>query len=918
MDVAALRMREATIAAGIWLTYGVGGLGELYVALTTSQPHRIGLAILFASATAAAVGVSLLPKERIVRSRMREPFFLSWTMLDFVMLVIGTLLDGGTSSPLVLVFFIPVVFSSMSYPLASVVTVGVVSVLSYLAVALIAGGSEPAFEGAFAISLVCTTAMSAWQAQNHNRQHDALAKVSRTDPLTGCLNRRGFEERAVAELSAMRRKGSAGAILMLDIDHFKPVNDIFGHAAGDELLCWVSDTLERVARPTDAVGRLGGDEFAVLFPEVDFEQARVNATRVADALAERAPASLGLAVFPDDGTDLEQLARRADTRLYASRRGRSENARSELSGKTVPGAAAVAAAAAAEAAAIERAQTSRGLGPLDLWRAALDAMPSRAADGRPASDAQAALLDQIDASVMVVDVSGLVLCWNSGAEALYGWTSEEAVGRNARELVVAEDPTAAEALVSELARDGRWDGELQVRRKDRSVFTAYVRNRLILDDEGDPSAIVGVAVDISARVAAENELIQSRDYAQAVTECMGEGLFTLDVDGRVTFINRAAETILGWPPGELAGQMIGDLIRPPRPEGSARPELERALAEALDHEATVRVEDDLFRAHSGREIPVAFTAAPFRTDGGPQGCVIIFQDISERKRKAERLSRDVATLACIDRVERALLEDRFVLHAQPIIDLRRGETVQHELLLRMREPDGRLVAPGDFLPVAERYALIGEIDWWVIKQAAQIAGAGCPVQLNISARSVGDPDVLEHIERCIEQHAVAPGTLVFEVTETAIIEDEHAAARFAERLHVLGCKIALDDFGTGYGSLTYLKQIPVDYLKLDIEFIRDLATSSASRHVVRAVIALAQNFGLQTVAEGVEEPAVLDLLSGLGVDFAQGFHIGRPEPFSDRPGDLSVPVAVEPGAIARAQRLRPLARSLALAGRSRG
>jgi EAL domain-containing protein (putative c-di-GMP-specific phosphodiesterase class I) len=175
-----------------------------------------------------------------------------------------------------------------------------------------------------------------------------------------------------------------------------------------------------------------------------------------------------------------------------------------------------------------------------------------------------------------------------------------------------------------------------------------------------------------------------------------------------------------------------------------------------------------------------------------------------------------------------------------------------------------------------------------------LAGAGCPVQLNLSARSVGDLDVLEHIERCIEECAVAPGMLVFEITETAIVEEEEAARIFAERLHALGCKLALDDFGTGYGTLTYLKQIPLDFLKLDIEFVRDLLSNSASRHVVDAVLALARDFGLQTVAEGVEDADTLDLLRQLGVDFAQGYHLARPEPFAERPGDRSEPARIPP------------------------
>ena len=910
MDVAALRMREATIAAGIWLTYGVGGLGELYVVLTLDRPNRLELAILFAIATAAGIVVSLLPKERIVRSRLREPFFLSWTLMDFVLLVIATLADGGTSSPLVLVFFIPVVFSSMSYPLASVVTVGTVSVLSYLAVALVSGGSSPAYEVAFAISLACTAAMSAWQAANHNRQHHALAKVSRTDPLTNCLNRRGFEERALAEIGAMRRQGQPGAILMLDIDHFKPVNDAFGHAAGDALLCWVSDTLERAARPTDAVGRLGGDEFAVLFSDIDATEARASARRLGEALAERAPASLGLAIFPEDGVELETLTRTADLRLYASRKGRAEVVEWDPTARLK---------AIAPPPSASATQTDRGFGPIDLWRAALEAMPSLPAAARATPDhtnLQAVLLDQIDASVIATDMSGVVISWNRGAEALYGWSGEEAVGRNARELIVPEDASQAEQLVVDLRRDGRWDGELEVHRKDGSVFTAYVRNRLVLDVNGEPSAVVGVAVDISARVAAEHELLQSRDYAQALAECMGEGLFTLDVDGRVTYINRTAEMMLGWPGGELCGRASSDFIRPQPAGVKSRRFDDGPIARALVEDTTVRVEDGRFTAHSGREIPVAYTAAPFRTEDGLQGCVVIFQDVSEREHQAKEHQRDIATLACIDRVEHAILEDRFVLHAQPIVDLRTGETVQHELLLRMRETDGRIAPPGEFLPVAERYALIGEIDWWVIKQATQIAGAGCPVQLNISARSVGDLDVLEHIERCIEQNAVPRGSLVFEITETAIIEDENAARTFTERLHALGCKVALDDFGTGYGSLTYLKQIPVDTLKLDIEFVRDLMTNSASRHVVQAVIALARDFNLETVAEGVEDPDALDLLCRLGVDFAQGFHIGRPEPFLELPGDQHPAVRVQTRGHGRELR-RGQARRLAGVGRRR-
>jgi EAL domain-containing protein (putative c-di-GMP-specific phosphodiesterase class I) len=172
--------------------------------------------------------------------------------------------------------------------------------------------------------------------------------------------------------------------------------------------------------------------------------------------------------------------------------------------------------------------------------------------------------------------------------------------------------------------------------------------------------------------------------------------------------------------------------------------------------------------------------------------------------------------------------------------------------------------------------LIGQIDRWVIRRAIEIAAASGPVDLNLSAHTIGDPTVLGDIERALKRTGLDPRKLVFEIAETALIANAAAASEFAQRLHALGCKLALDDFGTGYGGFTYLKQFPLDLLKIDIEFVRDLPTNPASEHVIAAVVSLARSFGLQTVAEGVEDAQTLDLLRELGVDSAQGYHIARP------------------------------------------
>jgi len=324
VDQSALRMRVATFAAGIWLTYVVCGSSAIYLMLTWQRSYRSLILALFGAGLAAAAIISLLPRERIVRSRYREVFFFGWSILDLTLIGLAALADGGTASPLALIFFVPVVFSSMSYPLGSVAVVGGLSVASYLTLAVTVGGASWAYQALFAVMLGCTGAMSAWQARNHDSQRTALMEVSRADPLTGCLNRRGFEERAVAEIAAACRRARQGAVLVLDVDHFKQVNDRHGHAAGDELLRWVVATLERTLRPADAIGRLGGDEFAVLYAEIEPADALESAVRIREALSERAPCSLGLATFPMDGADLEELMRHADVRLYASRHGRVE------------------------------------------------------------------------------------------------------------------------------------------------------------------------------------------------------------------------------------------------------------------------------------------------------------------------------------------------------------------------------------------------------------------------------------------------------------------------------------------------------------------------------------------------------------------------------------------------------------------
>jgi EAL domain-containing protein (putative c-di-GMP-specific phosphodiesterase class I) len=245
----------------------------------------------------------------------------------------------------------------------------------------------------------------------------------------------------------------------------------------------------------------------------------------------------------------------------------------------------------------------------------------------------------------------------------------------------------------------------------------------------------------------------------------------------------------------------------------------------------------------------------------------------------------------LGRLRHALREGLFVLHYQPIVALESRAVSHYEALVRLGdEPGGRLVAPGEFLPAAERYGLVREIDRLVVSRVAALLGSPSPageasavlqrVALNLSALSVTDRGMLAHIERELVRHRVDPRRLVLEITETAAISDMRRARSFCEGAEALGCAIALDDFGVGFGSFYYAKRLPFSFLKVDGDFVRELPASRNDRLVVKAMVDVARGMGRETIAEFVGDDATLEVLRELGVDYAQGFHVGRPAPLA--------------------------------------
>jgi len=232
-------------------------------------------------------------------------------------------------------------------------------------------------------------------------------------------------------------------------------------------------------------------------------------------------------------------------------------------------------------------------------------------------------------------------------------------------------------------------------------------------------------------------------------------------------------------------------------------------------------------------------------------------------------------LTWADRIREAIDQERLVVYAQPIFDLRSHSVAREELLVRMLDENDDVIPPSSFLPTAERLGLIVEIDRMVLGKAIELAGRSRPIAVNVSGASLCEPALIEDVQAAIAD-GLNPGWLDFEITETAAITNMDHARNFAHTVTGMGCGLGLDDFGTGFSSFSYLKDLPVQHLKLDIEFIRNLPTSPVDQKLVQAMVQFAKAFGQETVAEGIEDAETLAMVRAFEIDYAQGFHIGEP------------------------------------------
>jgi PAS domain S-box-containing protein len=473
----------------------------------------------------------------------------------------------------------------------------------------------------------------------------------------------------------------------------------------------------------------------------------------------------------------------------------------------------------------------------------------------------------------LVDRELRVVRMNSVLAEINGAPLEEQIGRPVAELV-PDIWSQMEGVYRRVLDTGEPVVNLEVVR--RRALTQDRRHWLAsyypveVDDE-----VIGVGVvvtDVTEHAEAEH-------FRSTMMDTMVEGLYALDDEGCVAFMNSAAERMLGWTEDELRGKPMHEIVHFQHADGSTHPAEDCPLLRVRQLGKPTRRSHEAFTRKDGTICPVSYSAAPLRNGWKANGVVVVFRDASDEQAEHERTRRELDTLAWVGRIRDAIDEDRLTLYSQPIVPLAGGKPCQ-ELLLRMIGANGEVIAPGSFLPVAEKYGMMAEIDRWVISHAARLAGSGQNVEANLSADSISDLSLLTFIEHELRDAGADPASLVFEITETALMEDIEAGKSFITGLTDIGCRVALDDFGTGFASFTYLKTFNLAYLKIDVDFVRNLPADTSNQHLVRAIARLAKDFGYETIAEGVEDDETLAMLTDFGIDFAQGFHLGRPSPIT--------------------------------------
>lgn len=514
---------------------------------------------------------------------------------------------------------------------------------------------------------------------------------------------------------------------------------------------------------------------------------------------------------------------------------------------------------------------------------------------------------------------------NDALADLLGYTCEQLLGRSDDELTFPGDASRSATAIARLVSGEATSCQLEKRYLNANGHPVWVTLSAVsvTDDRGQVLHLLAHYLDITERKKFETQLKHLVDH-DPLTGLLNRRGFEVELDRQAARVRRSGpggallmldldnfkqvNDTLGHNVGDELIMSVADLLRRTIRETDpvARlggdefavilPEANLAEAEIVAAKIVQQVREQVMylSGNQQRIITASVGVAMFDDHALSGQQVLVNADLTMYDAKdagrnryacystaSHKQPRTKARLDWVDRINHALDHDRFELHAQPVLDLRTGRISHYELLLRMLGDDNKPIRADSFLYIAERAGLMRRIDHWVTGRAIDLLAhpklpADTVLEVNVSGLSVGDPELLAFLEQRLSATGADPARLVFEITETAAVGNIQAARAFSERLGDIGCRFALDDFGSGFASFYYLKHLPFDFIKIDGEFIANCLSSETDRLVISAIVTIAQGLGKQTIAEFVGDQETLEFLTRQGIDFAQGYYVGKP------------------------------------------
>jgi len=666
-----------------------------------------------------------------------------------------------------------------------------------------------------------------------------LEYLATRDSLTGCFNRRAFMEKAERLYLEAIQNGTDLACMMVDIDHFKSVNDQFGHAAGDKVIQLVTGELRANARPDDIVGRYGGEEFCIMLPGVDSDNAVVIAERLRVkmknaangrlATSMRITSSFGVAARNADITSPADLINLADRALYVAK--------------------------------------EQGRNRVIAWEGV----------NAPEHDGGAVQADQENISSRGMDAGHVA----------DDFDDHESTGENVEpgeELRVLQD------RIADLEEDLAYSQEILTQQHGQDPVTG-LPNRLLFRDRVNQAITHGQRFERIAAVIVL-DIDKFHRINDALGFVVGDQLLS-KISERLVEVLRDTDTV----------SHIEDQKQSQTVSRTGADEFGILLTDIKDVEAVTwimkRILDNMAvpLEIDGNEIFITCSAGvslyPYDSDDPD---VLLRNANAARYNAKQRFSRNSFTFYSENlnqtsykqlwfegQLHHALELGELSLQYQPKVNLATGKITSMEALVRWNNPKLGFVSPNEFIPIAEHTGLINEIGDWILQsacaQARRWEEAGftdVSVAVNLSAVQFRQQDLHERIITMVAESGLQPRHLEVEITESVVMENHQSAVHSLNELDHAGIRIAIDDFGTGYSSLAYLKHLPVSTLKIDRSFLSDTVLDKQDELIITAIIAMAHSMNLTVVAEGVENSTQKAFLSQLHCDEIQGYLFSKP------------------------------------------